>query len=387
MAKNYYYNKGNTKRGGTASARRDNTFTWKIVSLVLAIILMAFTVLAVFELATPYKPSHGFKPQVQAPATPDEGEETEPFLPPIDENGEELKTDGTAQAMPARMVFRSVARNMSETSEGGVSTQAGTSVTLTATITPADADNKKVDWSVKYEDGSTVGAAAYIQVSPVSDGALTATVTNYAAFSKRIIITVTSRDNPSVSASCTCDFLAQISSVNVSLTNGGTVNKIVIGDGKTYTVNATPVLSAGTISPTTTITYKSEIGQDGGANDPSTNFHYAIVNNGFPMIAKDVFADKNSFVCTSDFPTQITSSIIVMPPLDQTPTYLNAFKKAVAACTGGNHFYVCATVTATYNGTELNTVTGKKGYKFDAAAMKTSVTGLTLGDDTLMFGV
>lgn len=386
MAKNNYYNKGNTKRGGTASARRDNAFVWKIVSLVLAIILMAFTVLAVFELATPYKPSHGFKPQAQMPATPNEGGETENFLPPIDENGEELKTDGTAQAMPTSMTFRSV-RALSEPSENGVSPQSGTSVTLTAMIEPADADNTKVDWTVKYEDGSTAGALAYIQVSPASDGALTATVTNYAAFSKKIIITVTSRDNPSISASCTCDYLATVSRVDVSLTNGGTVNKIVIGDNKTYTVSATPVWGVGTIRPEVSIAYGSEIGMDGEATDPSTNFHYAIVNNGFPMTAKNVFADKNSFVCTSDFPTQLAGSIIVMPPIDQTPTYLNAFKKAVAACTGGNHFYATATATTTYKGEEVGSVTGRKGYKFDAAAMKTSVTGLTLNGGDLMFGV
>lgn len=309
------------------------------------------------------------------------GEQQE-TLPPLDGDGNEMKTDGTAQAMPKSMTFRAALN-----SDDGISAQAGTSVTLTAKIEPADADNQLVDWEVSYKDGSS-GAATCVNVTPSSDGSLTATVINYAAFSKQIVIKVTSRDNPSVSASCTCDYLAALTGVDVSLTNGGTVNKIVIGDGKTYKANATPKFGVGTITPQTTVTFGSELGNDSdGQNmDATKSFTYAIMMNGWSAGIQqiNVFESKDNFVCTTTWLKQFANQQMLTMLGEQ--RYFNGFKKAVAVCTDGNHFYVSVTVAASYNGTELNTVTNKKGYKFDAAAMTISVTGITL-DEELLFGL
>ncbi len=358
------------------------SLVWKVTSIVLALTLVAGAVLATLEFGTPYKPSNGFRPTVQTPVTPDEGNVE---LPPLDENGDELLTDGTAQAMPQRMVFRSTARSMSETTESMAASLPGvTTVTLTATIEPADADNKLVDWSVKYEDGTTGDVATKVLVNPTSNGSLTANVTNYGAFSKKIVITVTSRDNPSVSATCTCDYLAQLTGVNVSLTNGGSVSKIVVGDNKTYTANATPIFSAGTIQPTVTTSYSSSLGKDGESTDKTTNFTYAITMGGCPysFSNKNIFETKNTFVSTSELPKEL-ATVESLPPLDTTVFYMNAFKKAVTTCTGGNHFYVSATVTARYNGSEMITVTAEKGYKFDVSNIKTSVTGISVNGSLL----
>lgn len=54
------------------------------------------------------------------------------------------------------------------------------SKTLTATVLPADAPNKKVDWSVSWASDAPLKDKAigdYLTVTPASDGALTATVT------------------------------------------------------------------------------------------------------------------------------------------------------------------------------------------------------------------
>lgn len=47
----------------------------------------------------------------------------------------------------------------SEYDEYGVSAIAETAYTLTATITPSDATNKKVDWSIAFKNGSSAWAS------------------------------------------------------------------------------------------------------------------------------------------------------------------------------------------------------------------------------------
>lgn len=77
--------------------------------------------------------------------------------------------------------------------------------------TPAEAVNKKVDWSVSFKNANSTWAAGkkvtdYVTVTPTSDGSLTATVANLGEFGEQIKITVTSRDNPTAKAECTVDY-------------------------------------------------------------------------------------------------------------------------------------------------------------------------------------
>ncbi len=90
----------------------------------------------------------------------------------------------------------------SEYAENGVSTQAESAYTLTATVKPEDAENKAVDWSIAFVNASSAWASGksvtdYVTVTPSADGALTAVVTNLGEFGEQIKVTVTSRGNPS----------------------------------------------------------------------------------------------------------------------------------------------------------------------------------------------
>ena len=75
----------------------------------------------------------------------------------------------------------------------GVSAQAETAYTLTATITPADAANKKVDWSIAFKNASSTWASGktvteYATVTPSADGALTAVVEKVAAGGEQKVV-------------------------------------------------------------------------------------------------------------------------------------------------------------------------------------------------------
>lgn len=119
----------------------------------------------------------------------------------------------------------------------GVSPLAETAYTLTATITPADAANKAVDWTIAFKDASSTWATGktvtdYATVTPSSDGALTAVVENVAAFGEQIVVKATSRDNAEAFATCTVEYLQRTTGYTLTL------------DGKTYSTTGATTNSA-----------------------------------------------------------------------------------------------------------------------------------------------
>lgn len=105
----------------------------------------------------------------------------------------------------------------------GISPQAIMAYTLTAVVSPSDAVDKSVDWSVEGEDASA------LTISPTSDGALTATVTCNRRFSGTLYIVCTSR-NSCVSARCSVIFKGIPSAFNISTS--------IPQDGEYYAVAA-----------------------------------------------------------------------------------------------------------------------------------------------------
>lgn len=94
---------------------------------------------------------------------------------------------------------------------------AGETITLTATIEPADATDKTVDWAVAFVNPSSAWASGktvtdYVTVTPTKDGALTAVVACLKQFGEQIKITVTSRSAPEISAVCTADYQQKVES-------------------------------------------------------------------------------------------------------------------------------------------------------------------------------
>ena len=135
------------------------------------------------------------------------------------------------------MKLTAVKLSSSEYEDYGVSPLAETAYTLTATITPADAENKKIDWSISFKNASSTWATGktvtdYATVTPSSDGAMTAVVANVAAFGEQIVVKATSRDNSEAYASCTVEYLQRTTGYTLTL------------DGNTYSTTGTTTNSA-----------------------------------------------------------------------------------------------------------------------------------------------
>lgn len=92
------------------------------------------------------------------------------------------------------------------------------SYTLNAVVSPQNADNKLVDWAIKWtkSDGWASGKTVtdYVTVTPTSNGSLTAHLDCKRAFAAQITVTVSSRHNPEIKASTTVEYRERVTGVN-----------------------------------------------------------------------------------------------------------------------------------------------------------------------------
>ena len=87
---------------------------------------------------------------------------------------------------------------ISEYAANDISSLAESAYTLTATVLPADATDKTVDWTVAFAD-------------PASEWATGKTVTDY------VTVTPTSGNNPEAKATCTVDYRKRVESFYISI--------------------------------------------------------------------------------------------------------------------------------------------------------------------------
>jgi hypothetical protein len=136
----------------------------------------------------------------------------------------------------------------------GIMPTAESAYTLTATITPSDAANHRVGWSVAWSNPTSNWAtgkspASYITVSVTLDSKV-ATVSCIQPFGEQIIIMATSQNNPNVKATCTVDYAQKVTAASLNIGNvpvnfGGStevqyeVSPDVNGPGGKITANVT----------------------------------------------------------------------------------------------------------------------------------------------------
>lgn len=185
----------------------------------------------------------------------------------------------------------------------GVSTQAETAYVLTAVISPDNATNKKVDWSVSFKNAGSTWANGknvtdYVTVAPSSDGALTATVQCLQAFGEQIAVTVTSRDNTAVTASCAVDYARKVTDYNVTINGGNDLNVAWTQDGNEYLFAVTPVFGIGTIDDTYRYSYTLNV-----RDEFSDAITFVPIGGSAPFVSKLTYGyslnDNNMTLITS----------------------------------------------------------------------------------------
>lgn len=140
---------------------------------------------------------------------PPNGAEQPDDIPPITDDGSAELEKGEQNGV--QLLSAKIPRVAYELN--GISPQADTAFTLTATVGPDDAVNKVVDWSVTWENGESSWANGkdvtdYVTVAPTADGALTARATCMQAFGEKVIITAQVRDgSDDLKATCVANYV------------------------------------------------------------------------------------------------------------------------------------------------------------------------------------
>lgn len=147
------------------------------------------------------------------------------------DEGETLRIDGGVQLGEVKACGISLVSSEVTTYDNNVSPQADAEsyFTLTATVTPNNALDKTVSWSVRWKNGGSGVASNYVTVSPHSGNNNKAVVRVKNAFGRQIEVVCTSVDNPSVYATVTCDYVKRVTLLTDPVIYGG---DIMISSGK-----------------------------------------------------------------------------------------------------------------------------------------------------------
>lgn len=263
--------------------RRDKS-KWfvTLIAFILAFVAIAAAFIGIF--------SDGFTNWDKFKTDEEQQDEQLPEEEQTDDTADGVAVIGESQGNGVSLLSAAIAT--ADYEEYGISPMAETAYQLTATITPSDAYNKAVDWSVEWVNPSSSWASGktvtdYVTVTPTSDGALTANVENIKAFGEQIKVVCTSRDNPEASAECLVDYAKRITGVTVKLSSGGN-NISVNSTSKEVTVPTTfSALHYAGITSTT------------GVGTVSDSFTYSVKIKGSSTVANKIITESGGAIVSA----------------------------------------------------------------------------------------
>ena len=248
-----------------------------------------------------------------------------------------------------------------------ISPLAESAYTLTATVTPADATNKAVDWAVSFVNAESEWATGktvtdYVTVTPTADGALTANVECLEAFGEQVTVTVTSRDNAEATASCTVDYAKRMTDLTVTLTAGGSLEgqpEVVLNSASsTGTIRSSFTLDTLGYSSSTAPTYSVGTVDDEFTTAMQLKFHPQFLS-AFTSLggAGNMLTQLGAAVLpvTEGFATGVTLWQQLLPNLWTSVLAKNSFIRAAQNATNSSMPVFALNVTAegTYSAAEF----------------------------------
>lgn len=338
------------------SKKQKNTGV-KALCSVLIVLLLATIGIAI--------PSKGFtdwskfkkNPQVEQPVKP--GEEQKPGT-----------DDVVIEQIEASGILLSAA--IASADETGVTQR------FTATITPSDATNQQVNWSVAFKNAGSEWAngkniSDYVTVTPTSDGSLYADVTCKAAFGEQIILTVTSRDNAEAKATATVDYRKKVIACEIKL-NGSDSDVVDFSlAGTSYNITATPVMSVGTLGNEQSVSISGRRNAEwyNGVHD---SLKLSQDNN----LSDDFDFTSNSFTTDINF----AANMLKVTNYNNLDTkFKNIIKRYYVAGIDQTFMEIVVTLT----GEDGKNTTLTKALKIGAANFNQSVEGITLDKPSIIF--
>ena len=262
----------------------------------------------------------------------------------------------------------------------GISPMAESAQQLRATITPSNATNQKVDWTVKWKNASSSWANGktvtdYVTVTPTSDGALTANVECKQAFGEQVQVVCTSRQNTKANATATVDYAKRVTSGTINYLGDKTGNVNITSAGSEFTYNASgtfednhinaesvfmPTMSIGTIDDSFTYEISVLLSDD---------WFNALDSNGFTSY----MADTGTFALTGSNSVSIgtymgiegLNNVGIDYVYEDAGGAFNAFADALRAMEDKTIFTLKVVATGTYS-----TFTGTCDFYYNATNLQ-----------------
>lgn len=293
---------------------------------------------------------------------------------------EEQTDDGTESGF---QVGEIASHGISLMSSSTITPNSEASVTLTATITPSNATDKTVAWSIAWEDGASSWASGktvtdYVTVTPTSSGALTATVACKQAFGEPIVVTVTKEieSTNDLTASCTFQYAKRVTGVKMNwLSKTDTGLSFAMPNTKdSGNMTLTPTYSAYTIDDEFSVgtQYKS-----------SNEFVTAAQDNGLTIASGKT--SYSNFTLTNkaigdilSHPLNLGSGVYTI--YTQTGESWNRMVAALEDMNGG----VLGTMKVTYTG-EHSTSAFEIDFTMSASDLSIAATDITLNNGSYIF--
>lgn len=150
-------------------------------------------------------------------------------------NSSSSVTDGNGNVLDSDKVY-DMPEQINFTAAALAANPFGVFIKISATVMPSSAPNKNVDWSVEWAGLNSENVREFITVTPDSDGATSATISCFKAFSTPIAVKVTTREG-GFEAVCICTFESQAQSIDVmsSFRNDGERYLIGTSSNGTFT--------------------------------------------------------------------------------------------------------------------------------------------------------
>ena len=150
----------------------------------------------------------------------------------------EILSEDIYASIPSKVRGVGVSHVLSAVTENGVTYP---SIDITATITPADAKNKNVTWTVRWDSEAELkdkSVTDYVTVTADSTNSLKATVVCKKAFrGSTIVVTVTTEEG-GYAASCNVTYEGKPSAIDV---NSGNTLKVNLVGANSYAVSLSNV--------------------------------------------------------------------------------------------------------------------------------------------------
>ncbi len=239
-------------------------------------------------------------------------------------------------------------------------------VTLTATVLPEDASDKRVDWTVEFVNptsswASGKNAANYISAIPATDGANEVSVYALFPFAEQIKIVATSRANSNVSAYAVADYGERLDtyatlvfddyyfSCAETITSGDAVNTVTpiplsstTSEIEQYFISdfrADVTFLADYTEPIRSYSYFIQV-------IPSYEFYNALKDEGLAKAENDWSAHMGNTI--GEFYNALCNAVVIPDGTQATLERADAFNRAVAAAECKYHFQVKVTVETDY---------------------------------------